>query len=221
MDCPREWNVQDLSCAGYSTDNLLGDTGQGILGIFLGIYFCTALAIPKWSLNLRDSIQIHATWYWLKRIIFYLALFGTCTIHSFTPLHGFNWTILVWAAAMAVVLLVFFFWNKTEGEKQLFWTDPNTGKFAASYYNRLYIGWFLIVTLFTLSFYFPFGRSTYLHIEPLLPGVWLALTIYGIAAGRGAQLLDLMTFGLASILSENPGARFLSTKWRYLKLKNE
>jgi lysylphosphatidylglycerol synthetase-like protein (DUF2156 family) len=220
MDCPREWNVQDLSCAGYSTDNLLGDVGQGLLGIFLAIYFCTALAIPKWSLNLRDSMRLNVTDYWWKRVLFYIALFATCTIHTLTPKHGFNWTVLVWAGLMGVVILIFFFWNKTKGERELFWTDQSTGKFAETYYNRLYIGWFLIITLLAVSFYFPF-HSTYLRVEPTLPLIWLVLTIYGSVAGRGDQLLDLMTFGLASILSENESARFLGSKMRYLKLKNE
>jgi len=217
--CPGEWSVSATSCAGYATDNIVADIHQGILGIFLGVYFCTAFAIPTWTLSLRHSVDAGAGALWFKHILFFVAAFLTSLTHGLAPAGSLSYGMLLHWVLLLGVLLVFFFWNKNEVERTLFWTEPGTKRFASTVYNQLYAGWALIVTLLMLCWYIAGAHSVYAVVEP----VWLfliwALTCYGIYMGRGEQLVDVATFGLYSICRRQKKTKFRWNRKRFLRTK--
>lgn len=207
--------VPCASLNGFATDNLIGDISQGTIGILTGMLFRIVLAIPDWSPSFRNlySTASEAVRIWFKRILFFFALFlGTVVSGAVF----FKWYAhLVHAAYIAVMFVIFAFWNQTPSERLAFWTGR---QFESTFYWTVYSVWALwSVAMVILIGYVPLG-SAYQTFYLFIAITWLALLIASGFVGRFTEVMDFFTFGYLSIRTGVPEHRFLHDKKRFQNL---
>lgn len=202
---------------GFITDNLLGDTSQGLVGILTAMLFRIVLEIPDWSPSFRSlfSTTPSAVHIWFKRILFYVALFSSTLVGSFLDVKI---TYGVHAAYLLGVFAIFAGWNQTRCERNAFWTWPGSNLFNTRLYWTVY-GTLALWTaaMVVLVGYVPLGTS-YQTFYFFIGLTWLGLVVAANWLGRFAQLIDFMTLGYFSIRTGMSEHRFLYNKKRMQNL---
>jgi len=205
-----------FECAGANYDNLVADVHNGVLGLFLALLFFTAFDIPRSMPSLRDSVQYKLKNVWWKRLFFGALLMLTAFSNYLGNHIGRAYGTYVYAGSNGLVLLGFYFWNRQQRERRLFWTDPATGKFARHEYGRMYLGGFIITTALILVWLLPIEK-TYIKLGIAYAVIWLVLVVYAFFRHRLAQVFDLHTLGLYSAYTQDPKTRFRWNKDRYYR----
>jgi len=213
--------VTEAQLSGFVTDNMIGDILQGVLGILTGMLLRIVLEIPDWTPSLRTTLATPDDWIWLKRVLFFVALFLPSLAGRLVSDSGVAYGMALNASLTAAVLLGFAFWNQTSGERRRFWTLKNTKEsgFQKQLYWRIYGVWLGVVLLVTLTWYLPLDNA-YWKIWLVAASLWIGLLLTGLWRGKAAELIDFATISLFSIWICDESVRFLHDKKRFQHIKD-
>lgn len=200
--------------SGFATDNLVGDVSQGLVGILTAMLFRVVLNTPDWSPSFRSlySLRPDAVYIWLKRVLFYLALFSATFLASTLDEQI---TYGVHAGYLLGIFILFAAWNQTPDERRTFWTGR---RYEWQLYWTIYGVWALwACTMIILVGHVPLGNS-YQTFYFFIGVTWLALIIAAGFVGRFVYVMDFLSFGCFSIYSGVQEHRFLYDKKRFQNL---
>lgn len=238
--------------AEHVDDSLVGDIFQGIFGLLLARLFIAAVLMPRWNFGLRMSRRIGLTGLWFKRLalwlslnacmlpisrVYYRAPGSTEWVHVGLIVDGavpegadiFRYGVLCAWVSYSLVLLGFYFWNKTETEKLAFWLCyKNTvvqqapslcdqmrrerndiayrqkllKTFRRGAYARTFICWWVVASLIILSAVYSFTNSVI--VQTLFAAAASVLFLFIVAAAaksklRFVRILDTCTCGIVSL----------------------
>jgi len=136
-------------------DQLLGDILQALLGVLLWITLLFAGKLVSWNRGYKYHYWNGGQWLWWKRTII-VGMFAATFIPGGVKIHFgdtgtvFHLGALITAVTYPLVIVIAFYWLRTEQEKRIYWYSSDI-PFNEKDYMRTFLCWFAVSTAMLTS----------------------------------------------------------------------